>query len=398
MSELYEAIHADPTLEFPNIVAALEEMNCRFITDFLHFLKCWRNKLGNHALKLLSYLEAFTGPAIGDVLGAGDALNRKTDGTQLRDSTALKVFSLENLNVLLANNLHHAAFYFLPMVCWRIAIQAKNLSRDGRFWLLWMAFEAARVFDSLLDSSGVPQTGPIGSTTSFCRKEDAMKFLSSLPGVALALYCGPLVKLGRAGTSGLEHLFGVTRVAARGSNNPNHIRARLAKAHLKKNFFEKFGFKMPKTNGTSIGGTVCDAAHEGEDIVEVEIESPKDSVRALYAVVIGQASAEQAMLVERLKDELIRLLGALQLGEDTEVGESVLSGAAIFSRLTAVERAQQHAAAPQTFYWSGAHKMELARLMAQNCSDEAMMHHFGITVEKLNIGKMKVAKLSDVFG
>jgi hypothetical protein len=48
---------------------------------------------------------------------------------------------LDNLVTLLLNKKPHKAFFFLPIVIWRIANQALSIMREARIHLLEVAFD-----------------------------------------------------------------------------------------------------------------------------------------------------------------------------------------------------------------------------------------------------------------
>jgi hypothetical protein len=115
-----------------------------FITDFLHFAKCLRNRLASHPLSMTDAYHCFTGKEVADYLGIGNLLDPKSPGAQLKDSIAMGFFNLENLVALLRGGHTVAAIYFMPIVLWRIVNQALNIRRSTRVQLLRNAFETVR--------------------------------------------------------------------------------------------------------------------------------------------------------------------------------------------------------------------------------------------------------------
>jgi hypothetical protein len=73
-----------------------------FITDFLHFLKCLRNRLARYLLSLHTDLPPISGDEIGRLLSIEQWLKPKSPSDQLKDAVALKVFTFDNLLTLLA--------------------------------------------------------------------------------------------------------------------------------------------------------------------------------------------------------------------------------------------------------------------------------------------------------
>jgi hypothetical protein len=165
---------------FLEIVAEVGKIEFPFVTDFLHFLKCLRNRLANHPLSLDSRLSAIHADEIAELLGVGDCLKPKSNGAQLKDAIALRVFTLENVVTLLMNNKLQEALYFLPIVLWRVANQALNVTREARVKLLGTAFDVTRRCATLYDGCGLSHGTHFGEETFFWRCEDIDKMLVSL--------------------------------------------------------------------------------------------------------------------------------------------------------------------------------------------------------------------------
>jgi hypothetical protein len=126
---LCEAILSDvgQRKSFLELTAEISKMNCPFVTDLLHFLKCLRNLLARHPLSLHCHLPPITADELAELLPVGDALNPRTKGVQLKDAVALQVFTRENLMMLLMRGKIQGTLYFLPAVVWRVANQALNV-------------------------------------------------------------------------------------------------------------------------------------------------------------------------------------------------------------------------------------------------------------------------------
>jgi hypothetical protein len=101
--EIYEQIHSDSgrSRSYLDFIHHMQTIEKPFVTDFLHFAKCLRNRLTNHPLSLDDRLPFFSGTEVAACLNIGDCLSHHSPGSQLKDSIALRVFSLENLVILL---------------------------------------------------------------------------------------------------------------------------------------------------------------------------------------------------------------------------------------------------------------------------------------------------------
>jgi hypothetical protein len=161
-------------------VAQVAKMDCLFVTDLLHFIKCLRNRIATHPLSLHSEFAPIMADELAAMLPVGDCLKPKSKGSQLKDAIALRVFTLENLITFLVHARLHEALYFLAVVLWRVANQAVNVTRQARIHLLGVAFEVAMQCAAFYDVCGLPHTCGFNETTFFWRREDIDKMLVSL--------------------------------------------------------------------------------------------------------------------------------------------------------------------------------------------------------------------------
>jgi hypothetical protein len=234
MDEIYTAVHDDTRgeLSYDFLVEHVApRADLPFITDFLHFAKCLRNKLANHQLSLTGVKSAFSREMITAVLELGKDLDNKSPNSQLKDSIALRVFNLRNLVRLLEKGLLDVALYFMPIVLWRVANQAINITRASRRSLLNAAFDVMRMFERQIQHAGVPPTGLRNATIYLFHAADIKKMLSSLVVLGYILDM-PIdrINLARLGTSGLEHLFGTARLGTKGNNGSDRIQGNLVRS------------------------------------------------------------------------------------------------------------------------------------------------------------------------
>jgi hypothetical protein len=117
-----------------------------FLTDFLHTMKCLRHRLATSLLALCPQVthDVTTLAQLKSVINVDCALTTKQRASQLRDSFALNVFTLENRMKLLNANQVNLGLSFIPIVLWRVATQAVNITSGGRIRLVGMAFDVVR--------------------------------------------------------------------------------------------------------------------------------------------------------------------------------------------------------------------------------------------------------------
>jgi hypothetical protein len=274
MGEVLNGVQNNPNMTYMDFVRDVRYLRFPFVTDFLHFAKCLRNKLAKHPLSLDHRLGQFAGTEIAQQLNLGDSLDAKSPGSQLKDAIAMRVFTIENLTLLLQHENINAALYFLPIVCWRVVNQSINMQRDDRLKLLGVAFDVARSCHAHLQDSGMKQQGAVGEPLYLFRMVDLQKMMSSFIVIGFILQL-PMEKinLGRIGTSGLEHLFGVTRLATRGNNHADRLRRQMAKSVMVKWMAETNGVELGDTRKRNLGGTIDDEKLENPMILpEVSVE------------------------------------------------------------------------------------------------------------------------------
>jgi hypothetical protein len=118
MNPIYQSIHGAQDASFGDFVKAMEEGAYPepFVRDFLHEMKCLRNRVADHQLALSAYaMQMIDAAELGDMLGIPQRLTKKTCGSQLKDTFALNTFSLANVVTLAESAYYHAALFFLPI-------------------------------------------------------------------------------------------------------------------------------------------------------------------------------------------------------------------------------------------------------------------------------------------
>jgi hypothetical protein len=132
LEQCYEVINEKREASFTEIVDSMRNVETLFTTDFLHFMKCLRNRFVGHKLSIYSCCSSIVAMELGEILGSDEYLKPNNLSSQLRDSIPLNLFTLSNILKLIRNGKYQAATYFLPIVLWRLAIQAHNITRETR--------------------------------------------------------------------------------------------------------------------------------------------------------------------------------------------------------------------------------------------------------------------------
>jgi hypothetical protein len=135
---------------FQTVVESLTGKDSCFLPDMLHMLKCMRNRLATDVIAWGTNTTYNTTCAdtLDRILKLGPALMSNKGSAQLKDSLAMKVFTLRNMFMILKQGLDEpdyiaeaalAAMLFAPDVLWRLANQARNITRTYRVLLLKFA-------------------------------------------------------------------------------------------------------------------------------------------------------------------------------------------------------------------------------------------------------------------
>jgi hypothetical protein len=98
----------------------------------------------------------------------------RTDESQLKDGIAFQIFGLETLAVLFGGHCFTAARFFMPCVCWCIALQATNIRRCQSVELLELASKTFHDTQFVVVAWGVERLGwQIVQSTCFRMKTGA---------------------------------------------------------------------------------------------------------------------------------------------------------------------------------------------------------------------------------
>jgi hypothetical protein len=175
--EIINYVHGQ-RMTFGELIFEIGKMGL-FITDFVRFLKCLRNRLFRRSVFLHVDLLPVVAEHLKYVLPTGDALESRSNGSQLKDLIAPRVFTLHNLVTLLINDMIHEAFYFLPIVFWRVTNQGLNITRNTGLIFLETVFDSARRCAHWFDGCGLSDNCPPGELTFFWRFAGIKKLIVS---------------------------------------------------------------------------------------------------------------------------------------------------------------------------------------------------------------------------
>jgi hypothetical protein len=165
-------------VDFHTVVESLTGKDSCFLTDILRMLKCMRNRLPTYVIALGTKTACNTTCAdtLDRILKLGPALTSNKDSVQLKDSLAMKVFTLRNMTMISKQGFDEpediteaalAAMFFAPSVLWNLANQARNITRTSRVLLLKFACDIVRTLAAYRAQSGLIESGEAGRWFSF---------------------------------------------------------------------------------------------------------------------------------------------------------------------------------------------------------------------------------------
>jgi hypothetical protein len=247
----------------------------------------------------------------------------------LKASLALNVFTLENLVKSLNANHVNLALSFIPIVPWRVAVQAVNISSRGRIHLVGMAFDIVQQCYSLYQTSQLTEKLPEGlgkgqqGPVFLVRDDDMLKQMVFLVTHSLVIALGvPYTALGRLGMAELEHLFGMTRLAPGLDSHMEKLCGRIVKSHFATRIAEQAQVTIGKKKSRHVAGVV----HEGDQgKIDVTTFCPDvasilsdmllhgDNVRAWesYRSLAFQFACLRERVVDRQKEQTVTCLGGV---------------------------------------------------------------------------------------
>jgi hypothetical protein len=347
MDELAEKVRRDEKCRpYVDFIKEVPRMGLPFITDFLHFAKCLRRRLANYSLWAVPGSPPAAAREIADTLNIAHCLTRIQPDAQLKDALAMNMFTLSNLITLLEQGHVNAVLFFMPIVLWRVAIQAINITRDSRVRLLAAAFDVVRLCDAQLHSSGLNEKGRRGSDSPLFlyRHIDMSKMMTSLIVLGFVLML-PIdqINLSRIGTAALEHLFGVTRLGTNGSDSADRIRRLLARSFMVKKTAEKRGVSLGAKSKRNLAGTIDDLTKEGLiTIPYLEMPELHRSVGAeLCSFFLDGKCSDRVRLALDTCRARFSQLSQLIIDGQKEIRDTALGGFSVLPRMTAVAANQK---------------------------------------------------------
>jgi hypothetical protein len=208
-------------------LAIIRSMPMIPVGDFLHLWKNYCSRVKNHPVTLSpdSVQNAVNGDDLESLLKLGAALQDKSSIGKMRDSYALKLFSLENcLKCMDADDKEKELMYLLPWALQEEVIRSPTLSRQERLDKATLSFRLLFHYYLLSffpHAPGVSQRFSSETTTAVTFAETSQWYRILNSSLALILFIVDGDKdwsFSRLGTHCLENFFGCIRQSSRGDD------------------------------------------------------------------------------------------------------------------------------------------------------------------------------------
>jgi hypothetical protein len=242
------------------------------VGDFLHLWKNYCSRVKNHPVTLSpdSIHNAVNGDDLESLLKLGAALQDKSSIGKMRDSYALKLFSLENcLECLNADDKEKELMYLLPWALQEEVIRSPTLSRQERLDKATLSFRLLFHYYLLSffpSAPGVSQRFQQETTTAvtFAETSQWYRILNSSLALILFIVDGDENwSFSRLGTHCLENFFGCIRQSSRGDDVLSTAIRIIARTCIVLNEMHELGITSEHRGRDNLGGTllgkgVCD--------------------------------------------------------------------------------------------------------------------------------------------
>lgn len=262
------------------------------IADPLHFGKNIRGRLLDHDVCVVRNGRFTNAQRLRAVLDVGDALKDRSLLGRMRDCYVTKLFTLENVCILLEKNDYSSALLLLPYSCVYTVLYATNLSVQTRVFLTRVAYTA---FVELLQevqsmgsgSPGVKQRYTKGTrAVTIAERGYIKRMIHTCLAIAVSLIFGPNdMRLDAIGTHIVENMIGTARSM---SNSPRYdaIISAFVNCENRKDLAADLGLKIHVPRRINSGGTKVNSLDD-KGLCHPETWNPVDIVAMIMETARG---------------------------------------------------------------------------------------------------------------
>lgn len=233
------------------------------IADVLHLVKQFRNRLINNSITLhperISIDDIITAPLINNILNLGPTLTDKSHTGKMKDAYPLRLFTIQNVILLIESNQVEKALYLLPCTLLLVAQMNSKIMQDSRRQLFEQSFEA---FDCFFTHRKVQFHDLINFQKSdrtpivyFAREIDLIRALNTIVGLAASLELGiDNLFLDRITTHPTENQIGLIRTTSQNQHSEERALSTLTKTAIINECGENIGITTGASTRVNVGG------------------------------------------------------------------------------------------------------------------------------------------------
>ena len=235
-----------------------------WISDFLHILKLARKRLIQCSITVKNSVEhVFSNKTIEAVLKLGSVLTDESGNGFMKDFYPLKLFSFENLNILLESQLYDEYLYFLPFCLWTEAILSNNLTKKTRLYFLRIAFQILYCFYHQVTNvkfmKGITIRKTKNSIAQFFNNQIfIIRCLNTLLITYSLILKQDSIKLSRIGSHPLENFFGHIRILCKNFDSFENFLRCTIKTFSNMSITQKYNIQSDIKNRLNVAGAHID--------------------------------------------------------------------------------------------------------------------------------------------
>ncbi len=194
-----------------------------YISDPLHIIKRGRYKLLTHNVRLLQKDSEHIqlNSTVKEILNLPTEILDRSRIAKMHDDLPIRLFSLENLDLLLQLEMHSMSAYFIPYSLLIVSLSDDALTNDQRVDFLEIVANYLCFYKDLMEKSGNVCLQQVNTScvVMFDRNfaDDMISTCISINSF-INLYKGN-INLNRLGSNPIEHHFGLMRLKAKFKHN-----------------------------------------------------------------------------------------------------------------------------------------------------------------------------------
>ena len=304
------------------------------LSDWLHVLKNLRSRLLHQNVTVADCIHAIQFEQTCKELNIDPLIYKDGSITAMRDDVALKLFSLENIKILLQNQKWAELCFVFPFLLVTNVIQSGTLSIPARLELLEIAYKMIKI---MAEQTKALPASPRKFTkdASFLTNIQMIRIQNTIIGLAHALTFYPKnISMSRLGTHLIEFLFASMRRMSHNNNDSDVLVRAIIKSQIAKDIMNKYKITQQIKGRVNFAGGYYE---EGEWVVDLPETCKKDIIISSFLEILKK-KADEARDIHSILD-LITFLDDYSTVPEIKT-QNILSGTQIGARNIAYSKGQ----------------------------------------------------------